>query len=181
MYCSKCGNMVDNDVKFCPNCGCSQISNKESIENGFCMNDKKDNKTKKFTLIRATIEYIILFVLFVTISYTRIVESVVGIIVLGVISVAVYLVLSIMLNKSIKLKKFHQYLFCNFFSLVLCFIISFITLNIFIDATKLYAEAGVGYAMLYIFLNIFIIPIMFTFNLVIDSIVVIINKYLKKV
>lgn len=130
-------------------------------------------KTKKniiFTLIRGLIEYIHLFVLFVIIGfYANKLETIFHFVVMGIASIVVYVVLSSILSKYIKLQKFPQYLFSNIISLILCTVSEFITLAKYFDIANFSSDGRFWYVLVFIILNATVQPIMFIINLILDS------------
>ena len=163
----------------CNNCGYNQISDEEQLKNISDNGNKKD-ETVKFTLYRGVFEYAILASWFIILSHTGIANSVLGMIMMIVISIVAYLAVSIIWNKKIKLKKFYQYIFSNFFSLVVVCIVSFITLDKSLEITAVQSIDRQGYAFLGMLLYIVLIPTMFIFNFIIDCIVFVRNKYFVK-
>lgn len=174
MNCINCGKLNNNNANFCSKCG-YRLSNSTQISNinNSSTNNKNNNikTTSYYTIARTIIEFICSFVIFYLFSTTKIMENVVGLLV-TLIVVAVYIGLSIVLNKFIKLSKFSNYMISNILSLLSSSIIGFITYIIYVRGIEKEFEryAAGMYIIVLVMYVIVVLPVLFIINLVIDLI-----------
>ena len=182
MYCSECGNKIDINSKFCSNCGKEQTFNKEEIKKEEIkkenpkVNLENEKKSKKatilFTIFRTMLELIIVMGNFLIHEFTEVQATLGGFIAVILISAIVNMLGIMILNKFIKLKQFSQYVASNGASYVLCTVISYIILFIYLDLADVRGSTTrFGYFMMLILAGFLIKPVIVIENLIMDRII----------
>lgn len=138
------------------------------MNNKYLQNQNNSKKTLYFILARGIIEYICLLILYIFYCFTDIFKEPISIIILIIVPI-IYILSVLILNNFIKIKDIQGNIIINNIGIqILCILFSYVTLSMYFEIAKNYDELTLGFGL--IILILFVIPIIFVINLMIDII-----------
>lgn len=175
MNCNKCRKEIDISCKFCPNCGEEQIINKGVIkQENLCTKIEKKGNTKirniSFIIFRIIIYYVTMAIGYVGIGSAKLTDTTGGLTLILAVTISVYILGAIILNKFIKLEKFSQYMASNGAAYIISIISSYIIIAKYYDLVGIHDDLRMWSFMWLMITGIQIKPIIMITSIIMDRI-----------